>query len=123
MLPRADGALSPQQVAEGKTLACRAQPRSDLSITWLGRGRRSGAGRCALPLTLKPTERKVVFKNLLAACVLVLGFTTAQGHAQDYPTRPIKIIMPWPASGSTDILARLIGGVISKRTGQPVLLP
>ena len=40
MLPRADGALSPQQVAEGKTLACRAQPRSDLSITWLGRGRR-----------------------------------------------------------------------------------
>ena len=40
MLPRADGALSPQQLAEGKTLACRAQPRSDLSITWLGRGRR-----------------------------------------------------------------------------------
>ena len=64
-----------------------------------------------------------MFKNLLAACVLVLGFTTEQGHAQDYPTRPIKIIMPWPASGSTDILARLIGGVISKRTGQPVLLP
>ncbi len=40
MLPRADGALSPEQVAEGKTLACRARPRSDLAITWLGRGRR-----------------------------------------------------------------------------------
>ena len=40
MLPRSDGALSPQQVAEGKTLACRARPRSDLAITWLGRGRR-----------------------------------------------------------------------------------
>ena len=40
MLPRADGALSPGQVAENKTLACRAQPCSDLAITWLGRGRR-----------------------------------------------------------------------------------
>ena len=40
MLPRADGPLSPSQVAENKTLACRAQPCSDLAITWLGRGRR-----------------------------------------------------------------------------------
>ena len=40
MLPRADGALSPGQVAENKTLACRAQPCSDLAVTWLGRGRR-----------------------------------------------------------------------------------
>lgn len=40
MLPRADGALNPGQVAENKTLACRAQPCSDLALTWLGRGRR-----------------------------------------------------------------------------------
>lgn len=40
MLPRADGALSPEQVTENKTLACRAQPCSDLAVTWLGRGRR-----------------------------------------------------------------------------------
>ena len=40
MLPRSDATLSPAQAAEGKTLACRAQPRSDVAITWLGRGRR-----------------------------------------------------------------------------------
>lgn len=40
LLPRADGALSPAQSAEGKTLACRARPRSDVGVTWLGRGRR-----------------------------------------------------------------------------------
>lgn len=40
MLPRADSTLSPEQAASGKTLACRAQPRSDVAITWLGRGRR-----------------------------------------------------------------------------------
>ena len=40
MLPRSDATLSPEQVASGKTLACRAQPCSDVEITWLGRGRR-----------------------------------------------------------------------------------
>jgi ferredoxin len=40
MLPRNDAALSPAQAAAGQTLACRALPRSDVAITWLGRGRR-----------------------------------------------------------------------------------
>lgn len=40
MLARADSSLSPQQAASGKTLACRAQPRSDLCVSWLGRGGR-----------------------------------------------------------------------------------
>jgi len=37
MLPRGDAALSPQQVKAGQTLACRAQPRSDVTVTWLAR--------------------------------------------------------------------------------------
>ena len=37
MLPRADGALSPDQVKSGLSLACRARPLSDVTITWLGR--------------------------------------------------------------------------------------
>jgi CDP-4-dehydro-6-deoxyglucose reductase/ferredoxin-NAD(P)+ reductase (naphthalene dioxygenase ferredoxin-specific) len=40
LLPRNDAALSCAQAAAGQTLACRAQPRSDLVITWLGRGRK-----------------------------------------------------------------------------------
>jgi ferredoxin len=40
MLPRNDAALTAAQAAAGQTLACRAQPRSDVAITWLGRGRR-----------------------------------------------------------------------------------
>jgi len=39
-LPRGDSALGPDQVNAGQTLACRAQPRSDVTVTWLGRGRR-----------------------------------------------------------------------------------
>jgi CDP-4-dehydro-6-deoxyglucose reductase len=40
LLPRSDAALSAAQLAAGQTLACRARPCSDLTITWLGRGRR-----------------------------------------------------------------------------------
>ncbi len=40
LLPYGDAALSAAQRAEGKVLACRARPCSDLEIVWLGRGRR-----------------------------------------------------------------------------------
>jgi len=40
MLPRSDASISAAQVEAGQTLACRAQPTGDVSITWLGRGRR-----------------------------------------------------------------------------------
>jgi ferredoxin len=40
MLPRADAAISAAQVKVGQTLACRARPKGDVTITWLGRGRR-----------------------------------------------------------------------------------
>jgi ferredoxin len=40
MLPYSDNALSVAQVAEGKILACRARPLSDVEVVWLGRGRK-----------------------------------------------------------------------------------
>lgn len=40
LLPRGDAALSPEQTQAGQTLAYRARPRGDVTITWLGRGRR-----------------------------------------------------------------------------------
>ncbi|MEO9191876.1 MAG: 2Fe-2S iron-sulfur cluster-binding protein [Acetobacteraceae bacterium] len=40
LLPRSDAALGAEQANAGQTLACRARPRSDVVITWLGRGRR-----------------------------------------------------------------------------------
>jgi ferredoxin len=40
MLPYSDNALSADQRAVGRILACRARPVSDIEVTWLGRGRR-----------------------------------------------------------------------------------
>jgi ferredoxin len=39
LLPRGDASLSPEQAKAGQTLACRARPRGDVTIGWLGRGR------------------------------------------------------------------------------------
>lgn len=39
LLPRSDASLSPQQAKAGLTLACRARPRSEVTINWLGRQR------------------------------------------------------------------------------------
>jgi ferredoxin len=40
LLPRGDASLTPDQVKAGQTLACRARPRGEVTVTWLGRGRR-----------------------------------------------------------------------------------
>ncbi|HLQ93391.1 MAG TPA: tripartite tricarboxylate transporter substrate binding protein [Xanthobacteraceae bacterium] len=42
--------------------------------------------------------------------------------AQDYPNRPIRFVVGYPAGGTTDILARIIGQYMSDRLGQPVII-
>lgn len=58
---------------------------------------------------------------LLASCLLMLGVTSA--FAQDsFPSRPIKIVVPFPPGGTTDVVARLLAGAVKDRLGQPVLV-
>jgi tripartite-type tricarboxylate transporter receptor subunit TctC len=60
---------------------------------------------------------------LAAACGALLMLFTALGHAADaYPDRPIKIIVPFAAGGTSDILARAIGQKLTERLGQSVIV-
>jgi tripartite-type tricarboxylate transporter receptor subunit TctC len=43
-------------------------------------------------------------------------------HAQQYPGKPIRLIVPWPAGGSTDVLGRALGVELGKQLGQPVIV-
>lgn len=57
---------------------------------------------------------------LLAGALLLTAVTPA--NAQVYPDKPIRIIVPYAAGGSTDLTARLIAKSLSTRFGQPVVV-
>jgi len=56
----------------------------------------------------------LVVAALLAGCSITVA-------AQNYPTKPIRIIVPFPAGGTSDILTRLIGAKLSESWGQQLL--
>ena len=58
----------------------------------------------------------------LTASSAVFTALAGTAKAQSYPTRPIHLIVGFPAGGPNDILARLIGHWLSERLGQPVMV-
>ena len=42
--------------------------------------------------------------------------------AAEYPAKPIRVIVPWPAGGSTDTLARIVGQRLTTLVGQPIVI-
>jgi hypothetical protein len=61
-------------------------------------------------------------RRLLASALLgMLGaLSVLPSFAQNYPARPITLIVPWGAGGGTDATARIIGSLLEKDLGQPV---
>jgi tripartite-type tricarboxylate transporter receptor subunit TctC len=55
----------------------------------------------------------------LACCAL---FALPDARAADYPTHPVRIIVGYPAGGSTDIVARIIGNWLSNKLGQQFIV-
>ncbi len=85
----------------------------------IGSGFRSSTGSSASALSIPPGWRARAGAVLLAAC---LGGLPVGVHAQNYPARPIKLIVPYPAGGITDILPRIMGEWLTGKWGQPVIV-
>ena len=67
----------------------------------------------------------MAFNRRNTLTLLALAATCAMGgaHAQgDYPSKPLRVIVPYPAGGGTDTIARLIGTQLTQRWGQPVVV-
>ena len=60
-------------------------------------------------------------KVLVGACVFVVAAGATPVFAQNYPTKPVRFILPFPAGGPTDILGRIIGQKLAVQLGQPVV--
>src|SRR6185369_11635863 len=58
----------------------------------------------------------------LAAGAAVLPVVPRLARAQAYPSRPVRIVVPFPAAGLSDIVTRLIGQWLSERLGSPFVI-
>ena len=55
--------------------------------------------------------------------ILVLAaLVSAAAFAQNYPTRPVKLIVPFPAGSATDQVARVVGHELQQGLGQPFVV-
>src|SRR3954463_13520867 len=61
-------------------------------------------------------------KTLLRAIALIALCSFGFAHAQGYPNRPITLICPWPAGGSTDTHLRKLAELASKQLGQTIII-
>ena len=58
----------------------------------------------------------------IVAVALVAAFALLPARAADYPDKPIKIVVAYPAGGATDVITRLIGARLGDRLKQPVVV-
>jgi tripartite-type tricarboxylate transporter receptor subunit TctC len=61
-------------------------------------------------------------RRIVLSMVAVAAISMSQVQAQTFPSQPVRIIVPFPAGGGTDILTRLIQEKYSARLGQPVVV-
>jgi tripartite-type tricarboxylate transporter receptor subunit TctC len=58
---------------------------------------------------------------MLAGCALALGLM-AGAAAQDYPAKPVRVVIPWPPGGSNDIVGRLVAQKLSENLKQQFVI-
>jgi len=57
-----------------------------------------------------------------ASLFLAALFVAGGVHAQAYPNRPVKVIIPWPPGQATDLAARIVGEKLAQQLGQPFIM-
>ena len=66
------------------------------------------------------TTRRIAVRCTLALASSLLTFGA---HAQDaWPTKPVKLVSPFPAGGTSDVMARMVAGALTKELGQQVIV-
>src|SRR5438445_5457687 len=67
------------------------------------------------------TIPSMLIKAMVRAIGLLLALT-AVAAAQDYPAKPLRLIIPFPPGGSNDVVGRVIAAQLSERLGQSVVV-
>src|SRR5258708_5760531 len=61
-------------------------------------------------------------KRTAAVAALALACGVAGVHAQDYPARPITLVVPYSAGGGNDVMARIVAEKMSRSLGQQIVI-
>ena len=62
------------------------------------------------------------FKLVLATALLAIPILGSPSFGQDYPSRPVRVIVPFGAGGPADVTARQIGSILQESFGQPFVV-
>jgi tripartite-type tricarboxylate transporter receptor subunit TctC len=55
-------------------------------------------------------------------CAAVMAVSTSASQAETFPAKPIRLVVPYPAGGATDLMARMLQEPLTKILGQPVIV-
>jgi tripartite-type tricarboxylate transporter receptor subunit TctC len=71
---------------------------------------------------MRKTASLGIFGAVAALCAALLTTVAAPAAAQSYPSRPVRIVVPYPAGGAVDVMLRVVAPKMSERLGQPIII-
>src|SRR5688572_26946573 len=71
---------------------------------------------------LRSPREEIIMKSVLTTIALMLAALSNCGHAQNYPVKTIRIVVPFAPGGNVDINARAVAPGLTELLGQPVVV-